>query len=105
MKTIYLFFLRLTLRLSNFLYKPISFLAIKVEGGIHPKHRLLGYHAFFTDHIAPTDTVLDIGCGNGALSYDVARKARSVVGIDIEEKNIQKARKLHTRENLTYIVG
>lgn len=105
MKHIYQFFLRLALRFSNFLYKVISVLAIKSEGGIHPKHRLLGYHNFFLNNISETDRVLDIGCGNGALSFDVAKKAKSVTGVDIEVKNIEKAKKLHSRPNLTYKVA
>lgn len=105
MKMIYKFLLICALKFSNFLYKVISYLSIKAEGGIHPKHRLLGYHDFFTNNISNTDTVLDIGCGNGALSYDIAGKAKSVIGIDIEEKNIKEAIKRHSRPNLKYIVG
>lgn len=102
---IYNIALKCALRFSNFLYKLISFLAIKNEGGIHPKHRLLGYHTFFTENISNSDTVLDIGCGNGALSYDIAKKAKQIVGIDIEAKNIVEAKKRHSALNLTYIVG
>jgi len=105
MKKIYKFLLICALKFSNFLYKLISFLAIRAEGGIHPKHRLLGYHEFFTNNILCTDSVLDIGCGNGALSYDIAGKAKSVVGIDIEQKNIKEAIKRHSRPNLKYVVG
>lgn len=104
-KNIYKILLRYSLKLSNFLYKLISFLAIKYEGGIHPKHRLLGYHDFFINNIRNGDTVLDIGCGNGALSFDIAKKAKEVTGIDIEEKNIREAKKKHSLTNLTYIVG
>ncbi len=105
MKKIYKFLLIWALKFSNFLYKLISYLSIKVEKGIHPKHRLLGYHNFFTDNISENDSVLDIGCGNGALSYDIAGKANSVVGIDIEEKNINEAIKRHSRPNLKYVMG
>ncbi len=105
MEIIYKFFLRLSLRLSNWLYKVISALAIKSEGGLHPKHRLIGYHKFFLDNISANDIVLDIGCGNGALAYDVAGKAKEVVGIDIVPKNIEKAKLLHNRSNLKYIIG
>ena len=50
---------------------------------LHPKHRLMNYHQFFLDHIRPTDRVLDIGCGNGALAYDLAGKTAHVTGIDL----------------------
>ncbi len=105
MKKIYKYLLLLSLKFSNFLYKLISYLAIKYEGGIHPKHRLLGYHDFFTNNIGSNETVLDIGCGNGALSYDIAKKAKHVTGVDIESKNINEATRRHSRENLKYIVG
>src|SRR6478609_7823199 len=103
MKKIYTFLLRLSLKCSNFLYKVISYLAIKSEGGMHPKHRLIGYHTFFTSNVTANDTVLDIGCGNGALAFDVAAKAKEVTGIDIEEKNINKAIKKHQRPNMKYV--
>lgn len=105
MKKIYKYLLLLSLKFSNFLYKLISYLAIKYEGGIHPKHRLLGYHDFFTNNIGSNETVLDIGCGNGALSYNIAKKAKHVTGVDIESKNINEATRRHSRENLKYIVG
>ena len=55
MKKVYKLILILSLKFSNFLYKVISFLAIKNEGGIHPKHRLIGYHRFFIDNISVND--------------------------------------------------
>ena len=105
MKKVYKLILILSLKFSNFLYKVISFLAIKNEGGIHPKHRLIGYHRFFIDNISVNDTVLDIGCGNGALAYDLAGKAKSVTGIDIVEKNISKAKAKYSKANIEYILG
>lgn len=97
--------MKLSLRLSNWLYKVISVLAIKSEGGLHPKHRLIGYHKFFLDNIFVSDSVLDIGCGNGALAYDIANKAKSVVGIDILEKNIEKAKARFNKSNIKYLIG
>lgn len=105
MKVIYKFLLINTLQFSNFIYKLISFLAIKVEDGLHPKHRLIGYHNFFIENVSKDDKVLDIGCGNGALAYDVAGKAKAVIGIDIEEKNIKKAKSKYSRANVQYVVG
>ncbi len=105
MKNFYTFALKLSLKFSNFLYKLISYLAIKREGGIHPKHRLLDYHAFFLTHVSSQDTVLDIGCNNGAVTYDIAKKAKRVVGIDIDERNIETAKRTHSKDNITYVIG
>lgn len=105
MQKFYKFLLRLALKASNFNYKIISYLAIKSENGIHPKHRLIGYHKFFVDNVSASDNVLDIGCGNGALIYDVAKKVKNAVGIDIENKNIEKAKRKHSVQNIKYIVG
>ena len=105
MKKIIKFLLVICLKFSNFLYKLISYLSIKYEGDIHPKHRLLNYHQFFLDNIKETDSVLDIGCGNGALSYDVAQIAKKVVGVDIVAKNIEFAKRKHQHNNLSYIVA
>lgn len=95
----------LSLRLDNWLYKLTSFFSIKAEGGIHPKHRLIGYHNFFLRNISPSQSVLDVGCGNGALARDLAAKAGRVLGIDKEEKKIEEARKNFRRPNLEYAVG
>lgn len=101
----YDFLVRLALHLHNASYKLASKFAIKAEGGLHPKHRLMNYHQFFLDHIQSTDRVLDIGCGNGALAYDLAGKARVVVGIDLNEKNRSAWANRFARENLTYLVA
>jgi SAM-dependent methyltransferase len=73
--------MKLLLYFHNFLYRVISHFAIK--RGLHPKHRLTNYHKFFTDNVSEKDTVLDIGCGNGYLTYKIAEKAFHVYAIDI----------------------
>ena len=87
----------------NFCYRLISVLAIHREGGLHPKHRIMNYHEFFVDNTPVNARVLDLGCGNGALSYDLAKKAKSVLAIDISPVNINFANKLYSRENITFI--
>jgi ribosomal protein L11 methylase PrmA len=65
--------------------------------GVHVKHRLTGSYKFFTDRINSNNTVLDIGCGNGALAFSIAKTTNAkVVGIDINPKTIKKARSLHS---------
>jgi 2-polyprenyl-3-methyl-5-hydroxy-6-metoxy-1,4-benzoquinol methylase len=74
--------MKLLLYFHNFLYRVISHFAIK--GGLHPKHRLTNYHKFFTDNVTEKDTVLDIGCGNGALTLEIGKIAGQVIGFDKE---------------------
>jgi 2-polyprenyl-3-methyl-5-hydroxy-6-metoxy-1,4-benzoquinol methylase len=97
--------LRMLMRMDNLGYKLISKFATKAEGGTHPKHRLTEYHDFFLHHVEPDDSVLDIGCGNGLLTYDVASKARNVTAIDIDERNIEWAKRNHNKENIRYLCG
>jgi len=97
--------LRILMRLDNFCYKNLSRFATIAEGGIHPKHRLTNYHQFFVDNIDPQDAVLDIGCGQGFLTYDVAKKARSVTAIDLNKDNIELARRDFNKDNIKYIYG
>lgn len=90
---------------NNLSYKIIGRLAIIENKGIHPKHRILNYHKFFLDNISASDKVLDIGCGEGSVSADMAKKARGVVGIDISKKNIISSRKKYFKDNLQFIEG
>ena len=48
--------------------------ALKYGDGIHPKHKLTNYHQFFIDRIKNGQNVLDVGCGNGAVSISIAKK-------------------------------
>lgn len=43
------------------------------------------------DIIEPGSAVLDIGCGTGRLAFKLADKCRSVTGIDLSERNINRA--------------
>ncbi len=96
---------RLLLNIHSFAYRWLGFCAVRAEGGLHPKHRLMRYHDFFVDRVESQDHVLDIGCGNGALAYDVAGKASSVVGIEIHPKYQEYWNGRYKRENITYHLG
>ncbi|MDF1613248.1 class I SAM-dependent methyltransferase [Stygiobacter electus] len=41
--------------------------------------------------IKPDSSVIDVGCGTGRLSFFIADKVSKVAGIDLSQKNIQKA--------------
>src|SRR5437016_2205202 len=96
---------RTMLRADNFLDRCINELLPYTEGGVHPKHRLMNYHQFFIDNVQATDRVLDVGCGRGIVAFDVARKAKTVTGIELEPKNIAFAREHYIRPNLTFVLG
>lgn len=99
------YLLRRAIARHNALYREISSLAIQIEGGLHPKHGILKYREYFLEHILPTDRVLDLGCGNGRVTFGVAEKATEVVGIDFNVDGIRKAREQYQRENLRFVEG
>lgn len=103
--SIYKILVKFALWLHNFSYKLSSRFAVKAEGGLHPKHRIMCYHKFFVDNVNSNDVILDIGCGNGALTYDVAKKAKKVVGIDLNKNNIAIAKEKYSVPNIEYMVG
>jgi len=97
--------IKLFVYIHNLSYSAISFLVVRENKGLHPKHKILNYHQFFLDNISENDSVLDIGCGNGAVAHDLSQKAKRVVAIDISEKNIETAKKKYGHKNLEYIIG
>jgi SAM-dependent methyltransferase len=84
--------------------------AIEAEGGLHPKHRVMRYHDFFTDRVRPGERVIDLGCGVGALAASIAERSRATVtGMDWTEQNLEKARTIAVErglaERLSYVRG
>ncbi|MGH2933075.1 MAG: class I SAM-dependent methyltransferase [Gaiellaceae bacterium] len=85
--------LRRLLRLDDHLHERIDGLAMDLDGGVHAKHRLTGYHDFFLAHVRPGDRVLDVGCGKGELAHDLAsRGGAAVTGIDVSQPSLQFGR-------------
>ncbi len=98
--------LRLLLRLDNLLYHYTSVVAVRWGGGLHPKHRLTAYHDFFARHIGAGERVLDIGCGNGIVDFDVAtRTGAFVTGVDRDAAAITHAQRQYRHERLRFRVG
>lgn len=79
--------------------------AIRYNNGVHPKHRLMNYHEFFTQRLKPGESVLDIGCGSGFVAYSMAMVGAYVTGLDLSEENIHIASQRHKHPNLSFIVG
>lgn len=42
--------------------------------------------------IEPNSSVLDVGCGTGRFPFTIADKSKSVLGIDLSTRNIEKAK-------------
>lgn len=97
------FILKLLIKIHNLSYKSIGLFAS--YSGTHPKHEIMNYHQFFLDNINETSRVLDIGCGTGSVAFDLSRKAKKVIGIDISRKNIETSKKRYSRSNLNFILG
>lgn len=99
--------LKFLFEVENKLYGLEGRNATRYDGGIHVKHRLMNYHKFFIDNIPINSKVLDIGCGNGALAYDVAVSVENVdiVGIDLDVRNIKMAKEKYQNSNIDYVLG
>lgn len=52
---------------------------------------------------APEGRILEVGCGNGALTAQLSEDSREVVGLDISREAIKFAKK-YKRENLKFFV-
>jgi len=98
--------LRFLFRLDNYLYKLEGQKAVEYGCGVHTKHRHTRYHDFFTERIESNQTVLDVGCGIGALAYSVANSCNArVVGIDLSEHNINTAKQKFAHPFVKYLHG
>jgi SAM-dependent methyltransferase len=50
------------------------------------------YADFLLPHLTPAAVLVDVGCGDGELTVDLAASVRSVTGIDVDEADIAAAR-------------
>jgi 2-polyprenyl-3-methyl-5-hydroxy-6-metoxy-1,4-benzoquinol methylase len=99
--------LKFLFEIENRLYSLEGRASIEYDNGIHTKHRLINYHHFFINNINSGEKVLDIGCGNGAMDYDIVTHIQNVkvLGIDLNKENIHFARSHHKHANLNFIHG
>jgi 2-polyprenyl-3-methyl-5-hydroxy-6-metoxy-1,4-benzoquinol methylase len=95
--------LRFLFRLDTDLYHLQGTHAVQYGGGVHTKHRHMGYHRFFVERISSTDHVLDIGCGIGTLAHSIVQKTgATLVGIDYDKKNIATAKEHYSHPNIDF---
>lgn len=96
----------LLLNLETLLYNLTGKEATRYNKGIHPKHRLINYHQFFFNRVTARERILDIGCGNGYLAFELAQKTGAeITAIDILEKNIAMANERFAHKKIKYICG
>ena len=87
-------------------YPLLGHLAVNYGNGEHPKHRQMNYHRFFSERISETETVLDIGCGIGAVAYRVAEETGAqVIGVDLDSQKILQAQQQYQHPNVSYHLG
>jgi len=99
--------IRFLLELDNKLYSILGNQSVRYGKGLHTKHKHINYHQFFVDNINDGDSVLDLGCGIGAVANTVAiaKPKSNIFGIDLKAKNIDKASFRYKRSNLKFFVG
>ncbi|MFN0153780.1 MAG: class I SAM-dependent methyltransferase [Gaiella sp.] len=78
--------------------------AIAYDRGVHPKHRLTGYHDFFVERIRPEEVVLDVGCGIGTVAHDIVeRSGAHVLAIDTSPWSLTFARANFVHPRLEFV--
>lgn len=96
--------LKFFIRISDLSLRMANMLACKLEGGTHPKHRIMRYHEWFMQRIDKDMDVLDIGSSRGELTIDLSKIAKSVTGVEIDENNYKYALD-NNNSNIEYILG
>jgi SAM-dependent methyltransferase len=79
--------------------EPIDFYDLELRA--HHEHLRAAYG------IGAGDTVVDIGCGTGLTTREAAHLAAPgcVVGVDVSERMLERARELTAAENVRYVLG
>lgn len=75
--------------------------------GIHIKHEVMdGIHSFFYERIEENASVLDLGCGNGALSYAIATYSKAqLIAIDFDAEQINVGKERFAHPSIQYVLG
>jgi SAM-dependent methyltransferase len=96
--------LRQLFRVLDHVEREIDLAAIRLDDGVHAKHRLIRYHDFFVDRVRPGERVLDVGSGKGELAHDLALRAGAdVTGIDVKGASLAFARDRFRHERVRFL--
>jgi ubiquinone/menaquinone biosynthesis C-methylase UbiE len=72
--------------------------------GRHDIDWIAGYIADLLN-VDPSETVLDLCCGNGIVTQSIARRAQHVVGVDFSHILLRQAREISSAPNIIYLEG
>lgn len=50
-------------------------------------------------------SILDLGCGRGKIAFELSKKAKQSIGVDLSQNFIQEAQRLYKNKNLRYLVS
>jgi ubiquinone/menaquinone biosynthesis C-methylase UbiE len=68
---------------------------------VSPSQRASSTYAdFLLPHLTDETDLVDVGCGDGELTVDLARSVRSVLGIDLDEADVAEARGRAARDHV-----
>ena len=92
--------------LEDELNRAINERALALGEGEHPKHRLVPYHQFFIENLKNCQSVIDIGCGYGAVARSIAKALPSVavLGIDNHSGRLNQAIQSNNPMNLDFLL-
>lgn len=57
------------------------------------------------NYLEKSDSVIDVGCGNGFATSYYANYVKKAIGVDYIPAFIESAKELHKKENLEFVVG
>lgn len=98
--------LRFLFNLEANLYTLEKQYAATYNGGASPQHRLTRCHDFFITRLRPHERILNIGCGNGFLAYDIASRAYArVTNIALQTEDIGIARQHFAHPQVEFVQG
>ena len=97
------YLLKISLYLHTKSYILSGRLASVINGGVHPKHRIMKYKEWFLENIKEDWVILDVGCNTGMMAKVFSTKASFIYGIEIEENHIKKAREQSSGKNIKFI--
>lgn len=100
--------LRRLFKIEDLLSLIVNERAMKMGRGEHPKHELIPYHKFFIENLADCNTIVDLGCGYGAVSRSiaVAYPKSKVIGVDNDlTRYTQAVGADNNPSNLTFLLS